>query len=103
MTIRLLILTLFFTLNTSLLKATHLMGGEITWKCIKSGNNSGKYVFEVKVYRDCQGVSIATSSSLICHNIPGMDTISLAWVSGTDISPSCDTINGQNPYSIHCK
>ena len=97
MTIRLLILTLFFTLNTSLLKATHLMGGEITWKCIKSGNNSGKYVFEVKVYRDCQGVSIATSSSLICHNIPGMDTISLAWVSGTDISPSCDTTNGPNP------
>ena len=35
------------------------MGGEITWKCIKSGNKSGFYVFEVKVYRDCQGVAIA--------------------------------------------
>jgi len=32
--------------------ATHLMGGEITWKCIKYGSNSEMYIFQVKVCRD---------------------------------------------------
>ena len=60
--------------------STHLMGGEITWKCIKSGNKSGFYVFEVKVYRDCQGVAIATSMNLQTHNIPNMSSIPLNWI-----------------------
>ncbi|MDC0204656.1 T9SS type A sorting domain-containing protein [Flavobacteriales bacterium] len=83
-------------------KATHLMGGEITWKCIKSGPNIGFYVFEVKVYRDCQGIAINTSMNLDVHNVPGMTSIALNWISGTDISPTCDTINGpNNPFSCN--
>ena len=83
-------------------KATHLMGGEITWTCIKSGPNAGFYVFEVKVYRDCQGVAISTSMNLETHNIPGMTSIPLNWISGTDISPVCDTVNGpNNPFSCN--
>ena len=78
------------------------MGGEITWKCIKSGNKSGFYVFEVKVYRDCQGVAIATSMNLQTHNIPNMSSIPLNWIEATDISPTCDTINGPNdPFSCN--
>ncbi len=89
-------LIIAFSLFTISSNASHLMGGEITWKCIKSGINSGKYVFEVKVYRDCQGIFIQTHSSIVCHNIPNLDSIPLVWVSGKDISPSCDTINGNN-------
>ena len=59
----LLLLLLAFTCYN--IQATHLMGGEITWKCIKSGANAGSYVFEVKVYRDCQGVAISTSLPLM--------------------------------------
>ena len=72
------------------------MGGEISWQCIKSGNNTGFYVFQVKVYRDCQGVPIDTNMSLTVHNHPSLSSISLTYLGGSDISPICDTINGPN-------
>tara|TARA_B100001758_G_C18416790_1_gene620770 strand:- start:1360 stop:4254 length:2895 start_codon:yes stop_codon:yes gene_type:complete len=91
-----LLFCLFFTIaNTS--KATHLMGGEITWECIKSGANSGKYIFTVKVYRDCQGIAINTNMSLTAHNVPGLTTIPLLYLGANDLSPLCDTIDGPNP------
>ena len=88
------ILILLLTFNT--VKASHLMGGEITWECIKSGNKKGSYVFSVKVYRDCQGVAISTSMSLDVHNIPGISTIPLSYIGANDISPSCNTVDGSN-------
>ena len=41
-----LILISFFNAN-----ATHIMGGEITWECIKDPTNPdvGKYIFKMKV------------------------------------------------------
>ena len=78
------------------IQASHLMGGEITWKCIKSGPNAGSFVFTLKVYRDCQGVPINTTNSLVVHNVPGLTTIPLNYISVTDLSPSCNTINGTN-------
>ena len=93
----LLLTIIIFSFNTN---ASHLMGGEITWTCIKSGSNAGYYVFEVKVYRDCQGIPISYTMPLTTHNIPGMTSINLNWISGIDISPTCDTINGVNdPFS----
>ena len=89
------ILCLFFILPTS--QATHLMGGEITWQCIKSGSNAGYYVFNVKVYRDCEGIPISTSMSLQTHNVPNLTSIPLNYIGAFDISPVCDTINGANP------
>ena len=77
--------------------ATHLMGGEITWECIKSGSNAGFYVFTVKVYRDCQGVPITTSGiNIETHNIASISSIALNYISSYDLSPSCNTINGPN-------
>ena len=90
----LVVVLLVFTFNT--VKASHLMGGEITWKCIKSGDKKGAYVFSVKVYRDCQGIAISTSMSLDVHNIPGISTIPLSYVGANDISPSCNTVDGSN-------
>ena len=37
---------LMFSFNSF---SSHLMGGEITWKCIKSGPDIGKYIFTMKV------------------------------------------------------
>jgi len=90
----LVVVLLVFTFNT--VKASHLMGGEITWECIKSGSKKGAYVFSVKVYRDCQGVAISTSMSLDVHNIPGISTIPLSYIGANDISPSCNTVSGPN-------
>ena len=47
--------------------STHLMGGEITYTCIDSGPNAGYYVFNVVIYRDCQGIPIDTMTNL---NVP---------------------------------
>ena len=97
----LLLLILLFTLTTNS-EATHLMGGEITWKCIKSGSNIGKYVFQVKVYRDCQGVPISTTMNLDVHNVPGISTLPLIWFGSNDLSPNCDTIDSPNsPFSCN--
>ena len=98
----LLLLSLLITFSN--VEATHLMGGEITWSCIKSGPKTGWYVFEVKVYRDCQGIPISTTTNLMTHNIPGYSIIPLTWdsLNSGDISPTCNTINGpNNPFSCN--
>ena len=73
------IISLIFSFNTN---ASHLMGGEITWECIKSGPNTGYYIFNVKIYRDCQGVPLADvkNTSLVVHNHPLINSISLNYL-----------------------
>ena len=94
------ILLLFILAATINVKATHLMGGEITWECIKVGPDAGKYIFNVKVYRDCQGIPIDTIMNLDAHNVPGISTIPLLYLGANDLSPLCNTINGPNtPFS----
>ena len=90
------LLLLSFCILISDVKASHLMGGEITWECIKSGANSGSFVFTLKVYRDCQGIALGTTPSLTVHNNSSLSTIPLNYVTATDISPACDTVNGVN-------
>ena len=46
------------------------MGGEITYTCVKSGSKTGYYVFNVIIYRDCQGIPIDTNSFINVHNHP---------------------------------
>lgn len=71
-------------------KATHLMGGEITWRCLGNGN----FIFQMKVYRDCTtGVPVGPTS-LRVHNHPTVTSIALSQVSFSDISPQC---NGAGP------
>ena len=61
------IILLLFIIFTYNLHATHIMGGEITWTCIKDPANPdvGKYIFQMKVYRDCDGVALSTLSQQI--------------------------------------
>ncbi|MDB9774991.1 PKD domain-containing protein [Vicingaceae bacterium] len=79
-------LCVFFSFNVS---ATHYMGGEITWEC----NNQGRYIFTVKIYRDCNGVPLTGNLSLIAHNYPTVGqsntSFQLTRQSINDISATC--------------
>ena len=67
------------------------MGGELTWICLKGGPNVGQYVFELKVYRDCDGITFSqTALTVTQHNYPTVGTTSpvlMNFISITDISP----------------
>ncbi|MEC9209914.1 MAG: hypothetical protein VX762_05760, partial [Bacteroidota bacterium] len=82
-------------------KATHLMGGEITWECIKDPTNPnvGQYIFYMKLYRDCDGTTLSMLSENIevWENGVNIMNINCAFVSNTDISPLCDVVNSGNP------
>jgi gliding motility-associated-like protein len=66
--------------------ASHMMGGEITWRC--SGNN---YVFYLKVYRDCRGVGFTnTTQQITVTGHPTISSINCAPYTLTDLSaPNC--------------
>ena len=76
------------------LYASHIMGGEITWTC----QGGGQFIFKMKLYRDCNGVSFGTNLDLNVDNHPVIGKIPVVLVSSTDISPVC---NGIGP-SISC-
>ena len=63
-----LLVVLFFTFFIA--EATHIMGGEITWECIKDPANPdvGMYIFKMKIYRDCDGTSLSTFSQTLNMN-----------------------------------
>ena len=52
-------------------QASHLMGGEVTWDCLKTGPNAGQFVFTVKLYNDCNGIDGPANIPLIT-NAPGV-------------------------------
>ncbi len=54
-----LLLCILFSFNN--LQANHLISGEISWECL----NNGKYVFKLKVYRDCSGLPAPTTNRQI--------------------------------------
>ncbi|MBC8474146.1 MAG: hypothetical protein H8D60_00165, partial [Cryomorphaceae bacterium] len=79
--------------------ATHIMGGEITWECIKdpADPNVGKYIFKMKLYRDCDGTTLSTfAQTLDVWNHPSVTQITVDWLLSTDISPNCDVFNSGN-------
>jgi hypothetical protein len=92
------LLTLLVVLFCSFaVRATHVMGGEITWRC--SGNG---YVFELIFYRDCNGVEINTISETIeVWNHPSVTSIPVAFISREDISPTCTPVAG-SPTPLDC-
>lgn len=97
------ILLLASTFNS---KATHLAGGELTWKCVIEGGKS-KYKFYLVIYRNCEfnGGFAATlpnttdiqvdnlngtlSQTLNTGRISANGSINMTLVSKKDISPSC--------------
>jgi hypothetical protein len=63
--------------------ASHLMGGEIIWKC----QPNGQFVFTMILYRDCAGIPIPTGAqTLEVYGSPGLTSINLPQWSVTDIT-----------------
>ena len=100
-----LLIVVFFTFFTA--HATHIMGGEITWVCIKDplDPDVGKYIFTLKIYRDCAGAGTIVGATQTIEVWDGgvnpISTIILDFISASDISPSCNTILSGND-SLDC-
>ena len=87
-----------FLFGFNLSFASHVMGGEITWKC---GGNGG-YLFELVFYRDCNGAEInVLSENLRVWNHPSVTNITVNYISRTDISPTCTQVSG-GPQPLDC-
>ena len=87
------LLLLFFFGN--LARATHGMGGEITWTC----QGGGEYVFELIFYRDCNGFEVNTGAEEIrVWGHPNVTAISADFIDRIDISPTCTASGGATPY-----
>lgn len=97
------LLSLSFVPNA---EASHNIGGEITWECL----NDGRYVFKMKIYRDCSGATwpfdIETlkvfgnplptdSNNQVIQNI-SLIPDSASWITSNfgDLSPDCNDIGG---------
>ena len=84
--------------SISFANASHVMGGEITWRC---GGNGG-YIFELVFYRDCNGAEVnVLSENLRVWNHPTLTNITVNFISRTDISPSCTQVSG-GPQPLDC-
>jgi len=90
------VLMLFFMGCFNQAKADHVMGADMTYRCL--GND--KYKIIVKFYRDCRGAGAPASwSSLYWYagNNGGINTatysLGLTFVSIRDITPRCSTAN----------
>ena len=67
-------------------RASHLMGGEITWEC----QPSGLFIVYMKLYQDCRGNQILGGNENIeVWNHPTLSQISMNFIAENDISPSC--------------
>ena len=76
-------------LNMDNAVASHGTGGELTWKCL----GTGEYVFQLKFYRECNGI-IGPATVTINTTVPGLPSILAPLVSQTDISPDGFAANG---------
>jgi hypothetical protein len=90
------LLPLIFTLLTlsfsSSLKASHMMGGDMSYRCL--GN--GKYKITAKIYRDCRGISFNGPSFGVFAgtnggNGCGSSGMSITRTSIKDVTPRCST------------
>lgn len=80
--------SLFGLLSATEVKASHIMGGELTYHWI-SGNN---YELKLTLYRDCYGIPAPTVADVNIYSSCGANmTVTLFPVSSTNITPACDT------------
>ncbi len=82
---RYIILFLLLIVSFSQVEATHLFGGEVTWKCL----GSGQFQFTVKVYRDCNGVTFTAPGGLNVYGHPSVTNI--------PFNPALTVINDLSP------
>jgi gliding motility-associated-like protein len=93
------LITILLFVTTRWVNASHLFGGEITWQCIQTGVDAGKFQFTIKVYRDCQGIPFSPPTSLSVYGLPGTTAIPInpALTVINDLSPSNCGFTCNNP------
>ena len=97
-----LILIIFSFTNV---KASHLMGGEITWECVKMpGPDLGKYIFTMKLYRDCDGIVLNQTPEIVELWDNGVNILNITcdFISNSDISPLCNSANSFPNQALDC-
>lgn len=95
--IRVLLLFMCLSLATTG-RASHVLGGDITWTCDGSGN----YIFQLVFYRDCNGADVNTINvDLDVWNHPMVTGIQVDFLSRTDVSPYCNQVAG-GPGPLLC-
>lgn len=78
-------------------RATHVMGGDLTWTC-----QGGDYVFQLVFYRDCNGADVnPISENIKVWNHPSLTQFTVDFVSRTDVSPICTEVSG-GPVALTC-
>jgi len=78
--------------------ASHVLGGEISYKHLGGTN----YQFELIFYRDCNGADVnAVSEQLKVWNHPTLSSITVNFVSRQDVSPTCTPVAG-SPGPLLC-
>ncbi len=79
-----------FAVYTPAAQATHVMGADITYKCI----DTLKFKFTIKYYRSCNGVAFSNPSSqtkIKCATGGSSASVSLSLVGIRDVTPVCAT------------
>lgn len=91
-----LLITLTILLGSFSLSASHLLGGEIWWEC----QPSGRYVFFLRIYRDCTGIPMPSPGSLNSNSPAGSMPLTLVTGYPHDVSPSGPNCVGTD--NINC-
>ncbi|MCH2224509.1 MAG: gliding motility-associated C-terminal domain-containing protein [Crocinitomicaceae bacterium] len=94
---RSLLVILLLLVFSPLGRASHVLGGEITWTC-----QGGDYVFELVFYRDCNGaVFNPVNETIDVWGHPTVTQFNVNYISNTDISPTCTEVAG-GPAALVC-
>ena len=77
--------------------ADHVLGGSISWDCITTGADAGKFQFYLTIYRNCAS-NQAITPFIKSETYAPLGNISMTQLSSTDVSPtqcgvSCATAN----------
>jgi gliding motility-associated-like protein len=92
------LLFMFSFLRNNTVYATHILGGELSWEC--QGN--GSYVFDLILYRDCNGFDVTVGPEIIrVWNHPSITQITVNFSNRIDISPYCQQVAG-GPVPFAC-
>ncbi|MBL7812125.1 MAG: hypothetical protein JNL57_07860, partial [Bacteroidetes bacterium] len=86
------VLFLLLTGSFAQLRASHMMGADMSYKCL----GGGKYKITAKIYRDCRGISFNGPSFVAFGgtnggNSCGSYNMSITRVSIRDVTPRCST------------
>jgi hypothetical protein len=98
MRIKHIILILISLAFSNFAKASHVMGGEITWTCASANS----YQFKLVIYRDCGGNDILSNNlNLRVWGHPTITTINCIKIQTIDLSPPCTEVPA-GPIQLDC-